>query len=382
MKIVGFQLKTPVQLHEESKGPKEQLLRGGSVLHLELSLKSSSPGQFNLSRAIVTLEDRSKLFKHNLHVNCSADVEIAPLGSKLENRIQLGSIAEASRLGTGTDLAQIREATVLTDFRSIDWKSTARTGKFIVKEFYPETDPAVMLVVDRRVLTGGGELEAGRLVQLGGLAITFGSSTSLGMITYDEGGVIDHVPAASGIQSRRQILRSLLGSTTTANTPLGQGVTTLYTDLVETIRLMNVISINQPLGRVDIYARDLMPYYQTIAAKHSSKLLQSGAFRALDSIAGLAPSLVIVISSLSGDLSGLCEGAVLANGSGHRVIIAVVGNARDSLPPELSALSELGIQVCQSGGADLVNTVCRAVTDIPKVRIKERLPRLLLPANR
>ena len=144
---------------------------------------------------------------------------------------------------------------------------------------------------------------------------------------------------------------------------------------------MNVISINQPLGRVDIYARDLMPYYQTIAAKHSSKLLQSGAFRALDRIAGLAPSLVVVISSLSGDLSGLCEGAVLANGSGHRVIIAVVGNARDSLPPELSALSELGIQVCQSGGADLVNTVCRAVTDIPKVRIKERLPRFLLPAN-
>jgi uncharacterized protein (DUF58 family) len=379
-KVVAFRLQTPAQIHVERKVPEEHLLRSGTALHSELSLKSSSPGQFSVTRAVVTLEDTFRLFTHDLSVNCSVDIEIAPLGSKLENRIQLGSIAQASRLGTGTDLATIREATILTDFRSIDWKSTARTGKFIVKEFYPETDPAVMLVVDKRVMTGGGELEAGILVQLGGLAITFGASTILGMITYDEGGIIDQVLPASGVQSRRQILRSLL--TTTSNVPpLSHGFTALYSDLVETIRLMKLISINQPLGRVDIYARDTLPYYQSMAAKHSIKLLKSGAFRALETTASLPPSLIIVVSSLDRDLSGLCEGAISANAAGHRVIIAVIGNARDYLPPELSALNELGIQVRQSGGADLLNTICQAVTDIPKIRIKDRLPKLVLTPN-
>lgn len=382
-RVVGFRLRTPVQIREESKGPSEQLLRSGVALHFELSLKSSSPGQFNISRAVVTLEDRFKLFKHNLVLDCSADIEIAPLGKKLETRVQSGLIADASRLGMGTDLALIREATVLTDFHSIDWKSTARTGKFMIKEFYSETEPTVMLVVDKSVMSDRGELEAGRLVQLGGLAITFSSSTPVGLITYDEEKVVDQILPTSGVQSRRHILESLLSTATKTNAPrLSQGLTTLYADLIERIRLMKLISNKQPLGRVDIYARDILPYYQSIATMHSIKLLKSGAFRALEKISSLAPSLVIMISSLSRDLSGLCEGALLANASGHRVIITVVGNARDSPPPELSGLSEFGIPVCQSGGADLVNTICEAVIGIPKIRMGSRVPVLHRTANR
>ena len=380
-KVTGFRLKTPTQFVVESRNPNAQLLGGESDVRVQLSLKSTSPGQFNITKAIVTLEDRSRLFKHNLPLKCSADIEIAPLSSKLGARLQLGSIAGASSLGIGTDLASLREATTLTDFHSIDWKSTARTGKFIVKEFYRETEPAVMLVVDKRVLAPRGELEAGTLVQLGGLVITFGSSTPMGAIIYDEENVIAHALPTSGVQGRQQILRLLLTTGTSSSRPSpSQGLTTLYSELDNQIRLMKSISDNQPLGRVDIYARSILPYYQATASKHSAKLLKHGAFRALEEINNLPPSLVIIISPFGPDLSGLCEGALLTNASGHRIIIAVIGTMRDAPPPEISALAESGIQVVQSGGAGLVNAISQAVNDIPKIRIKNRSP-VLVSAN-
>jgi hypothetical protein len=144
---------------------------------------------------------------------------------------------------------------------------------------------------------------------------------------------------------------------------------------------MKSISNSQSLGRVDVYARDILPYYQKIATEHSVKLQKYGVFRALEIITTLAPSLVIVISRFTRDLSGLCEGALLANVSGHRIVIAILGNVRDTSPPELSILSESDIQVVQSGGADLVNAICRAVIDIPKIRIRNRLPTLIRTAD-
>ncbi|MGA2626712.1 MAG: DUF58 domain-containing protein [Candidatus Bathyarchaeia archaeon] len=380
-KIIGFRLKTPTQFEVESKAPSEQLLRSGSDVRVQLSLKSTSPGQFNITKAIVTLKDRSRLFKHDLPLKCNADIEIAPLSSRLNARLQLGSIAGASSLGIGTDLASLREATDLTDFHSIDWKSTARTGKFIVKEFYRETEPAVMLVIDKRVVAPAGELESSTLVQLGGLVITFGTSTPMGAIIYDERNVIAQVLPASGVQGRQQILRLLLTAGTPSSTPPSQGLTTLYSELDNLIRLMKSISNNQPLGRVDIYARSILPYYQVIASKYSAKLLTHGAFRALEKINNLPPSLVIIISPFGPDLSGLCEGALLTNASGHRIIIAVIGTMRDAPPLEISALAESGIQVVQSGGAGLVNAICQAVNDIPKIRIKNRSP-MLIPAHK
>jgi hypothetical protein len=382
-KITGFRLKTPTHFEVESRSPYEHLLRsGGSDARVEVSLKSTTPGQFNITKAIVTLEDRSRLFKHDLPLKCKADIEIAPLSSRLEARLQLGSIAGASSLGVGTDLASLREATTLTDFRSIDWKSTARTGRFIVKEFYHETEPAVMLVVDKRVLAPRGELEAGTLVQLGGLVITFGTSTPMGAIVYDEGNVTAQVLPTSGVQGRQQILRLLLTAGTSPGTsPPSQGLTTLYSELDDQIRLMKSISNNQPLGRVDIYSRSILPYYQATASNHAAKLLKHGAFRALEKINDLPPSLVIIISPYGPDLSGLCEGALMTNASGHRIIITVIGTTRDAPPLEVSALTESGIQVVQSGGAGLVNAISQAVNDIPKIRIKNRSP-ILVPAHK
>ncbi|MGA2973280.1 MAG: DUF58 domain-containing protein [Candidatus Bathyarchaeia archaeon] len=371
VRIIRFHLKVPPQVEAATEQSGVQLLGSQSELHIGVALKASSPGQFNIMKVTLTLDDASKLFKHDLILPCTAALEVAPLVSTIEPKLQLGSIALASLLGTGTDLARIREVVSQDDFHSIDWKSTARTGKFMKKEYYAETDPAVVIVVDKSVLTRGGEFEGNVLVQLGKLTITFGSSTPVGAIIHDDRNVIEQVMPSASIQGRQLILRSFLAATTGSEGVGVKGnVTRLYQELVDMIRLLQLSSRNPPRGRVDVYARSILPYYERNATNYPVDLAKQGIFRALELASTLSPALVIVISGFHRDLSGLCEGLLLANASGHRIVLAIVGSVRDAPPSEVLSLRESGIQVLQSGGADLVASIRQAIIDIPTMRIR------------
>lgn len=371
-RIIRFYLKVPPQVEASTEQSGVQVLGSQSELHIGVAMKVSSPGQFNVLKATLTLDDASKLFKHDLILPCTSTVEVAPLVSTIEPKLQLGSIALASLLGTGTDLARIREVVSQDDFHSIDWKSTARTGKFMKKEYCAETDPAAVIVVDKSVLTRGGELESNVLVQLGELAIAFGSSTPVGAIIHDDRNVIEQVMPSASPHGRQLILHSFLAAATGSEGVEVKGnVTRLYQELVDMIRLLQLSSRNPPRGRVDVYARSVLPYYERNAANYPVDLAKQGVFRALELASTLSPALVIVISSFHRDLSGLCEGLVLANASGHRIVLAIVGSVRDALPAEVLSLRESGIQVIQSGGAGLVASIRQAIINIPAMRIRQ-----------
>lgn len=210
-------------------------------------------------------------------------------------------------------------------------------------------------------------------MQLGRLIVAFGYATPIGAVLFDRRGVIDQVSPSVGSQCIQRILRLLLSATTSVSgraETVEENFTLLYSQLVDKIGILRASSRNQPLGRVDAYARSILPYYESFASKYSSQLLKQGAFRALEGLSDLPPSLVVVISGFNTDLRGLCEGAISAHASGHRIIVLVVENARDTLPPEALILRELGIQVLQTGGADMINAIRRAVVDVPVIRIK------------
>jgi uncharacterized protein (DUF58 family) len=377
VKILDSRPKVSSQLKMVGREKRAHTLPSGSEFQAEARMRSLSPGQFQVTKWIVVLEDKSALFTHNLAVPCSATVEVEPVIGRVEAKLQLGSLANVTRLGTGTDLARIREVVSQDDFSSIDWKSTARTGKFMKKEYYPETEPAVLFLVDTWVL--GRWAQA--LVQLGKLFVTFLSSTPVGVILYDGRNVIDQLSPSTGSHSRMLILRSLLtGSSTGVADNSTQSGMRLNQELVELIRLLQSTSRNPPGRRVDVYAQSLLPYYQNDLAGYSLDLKRQGAFRALETILSASPMLVIVVSNYNRDTRGLCEGAILANASGHKVILAVVGGARDAVPLEVLALQETGIRVLQIGSADLANAIRQAIADIPSMRIRN--PRQLQYSSR
>lgn len=362
--IIGSRPKT-LQLAIVKPDNKTHLLPGDSDLHIEMSLRALSPGQIRLTKWILQLEDKTSLFVHNLAVPCAADVEVAPVLGKIESRVQLGSLASVTRLGTGTDLDRIREVISLDDFHSIDWKSTARTGKFMKKEYSPETEPSVVIVVDTSVLTRSAQV----LVQLGKLVAAFISSTPVGLILYNRREVVEQLPATAGTQSRVLVLRALLaGSSTHSDKPTPNG-TRLHQELVELIRVLEATAVKPSARRVDVYARSLLPYYETSLTRYPSDLEHQGAFQALNTLSNVSPKLLIVVSSYDGDSRGLGEGAIMANASGHRVILTVIGSSRDSMLPDIVALRESGIQTLYSSGGGLADAIRQAIVNIPMMRI-------------
>ncbi|MHA1370457.1 MAG: DUF58 domain-containing protein, partial [Promethearchaeota archaeon] len=62
------------------------------------------------------------------------------------------------QVGTGTDFHAIREYQFGDEFRKINWKATARLGKFMVKEYSQEKNMNVLLVLDASSTMGAGAL--------------------------------------------------------------------------------------------------------------------------------------------------------------------------------------------------------------------------------
>jgi uncharacterized protein (DUF58 family) len=372
IKLIDCYPKIPLQLKSGRWENRAYSLPGDSEFHTEVRLKALSPGEFSVTKWVLVSEDKAGLFTHNLSSRCRATVEVVPVLGRLEAKLQLGSLANLTRFGTGTDLAQIREVVSQDDFHSIDWKSTARTGKFMKKEYYPETEPAVLVVVDTSVLTRWSQV----IVQLGKLLVTFLSSTPVGLILYDERTIVEQLPPSTGSHSRVLLLRSLLagaaGGTPSDST---QNERRVYQELVELTRLFHSTARNPPARRVDVYAQSLLPYYEYNLDTYSSELKRQGAFRALETVTNASPTLLIVVANHNRDARGLCEGIILANGSGHRIILAVIGSSRDTLISEVLALKESGIQVVKSSGANLANAIHQAIVEIPTLRI--RSPRQL-----
>ena len=71
---------------------------------------------------------------------------------ELKTRRMLSGIAinnyKATSKGTGLEFDQLRDYCLGDDIRYIDWKSTARSGRMLVRQYFQERNRTVILVVD------------------------------------------------------------------------------------------------------------------------------------------------------------------------------------------------------------------------------------------
>ncbi|MDZ4153919.1 DUF58 domain-containing protein, partial [Methylicorpusculum sp.] len=119
-----------------------------------------------------------------------------------------------SRLkGSGFEFDQIREYQQGDDVRFIDWRSSARMNKLLVKEYIEERNRTIMLAVDcsaSQRFGSGEQFKADRIAQIAGvltLVANYGSD-NVSLILFS-----DHVecfiPPARGRQHTRAILEKL-----------------------------------------------------------------------------------------------------------------------------------------------------------------------------
>lgn len=128
----------------------------GAIRKYEYSIMPRKRGDFEFKELFIMVESPiglfSKKFKYKLYdeVKVYPDISIFKkyglyIQKGLSNRagIRLGSIR-----GEGTEVESLREYHRDDDYRWIEWKATARRGKPISKNFQPEKNQSILLMLD------------------------------------------------------------------------------------------------------------------------------------------------------------------------------------------------------------------------------------------
>ncbi len=128
-------------------------------------------GVFDFGDLNLRINGRLQLFTYQFKIPLLEKLKVYPDLEKLFSQ-SLGQLADNAelgrhpmrRIGSGGELAELREYTPGDDYRRINWKVTAHRGKPVINQFEPEKDQNVFLILDTgRVLFDQITSEASRL---------------------------------------------------------------------------------------------------------------------------------------------------------------------------------------------------------------------------
>jgi len=117
--------------------------------------------------------------------------------------------------GTGTEFDQIREYQQGDDVRFIDWKSSARSGKLLVKQYFEERDRAIIIVVDISAslfFSSNSEFKYEIAAQIASVLAIAGyySKDKVGLVLFNDQ-VIKFIPPKLGYSHSYYIMENLFG---------------------------------------------------------------------------------------------------------------------------------------------------------------------------
>ena len=141
--------------------------------------------------------------------------------------MQIGDYTTAQK-GSGFEFDQIREYQEGDDVRFIDWQSSARMNKLLVRQYLEERNRTINLLVDVSASTMFGStssLKSEVIAQLSGmlaLVAEYGKD-SVGLCMYSDD-VDTYIPAARGRQHTQTILKTIFEATATKETSLKKGL--------------------------------------------------------------------------------------------------------------------------------------------------------------
>lgn len=109
-------------------------------------------GLYHITGIEVTTSFPFGFFRKGKRINTSGDLVVFPaLVEKAEFHSFLESHAElipALRRGMGSDLYMLRDYVPGEDVRHMHWKASARSGRYIVKDYSPESTPSFLILLD------------------------------------------------------------------------------------------------------------------------------------------------------------------------------------------------------------------------------------------
>ena len=194
-----------------------RLLRPGGALSSKFEIISQESGRFQISGLAVTFGDTRDLYVGEVKYAQTVWMEVFPgMRTRLPLtplRIYGGSPEILRRIPAGIDYADIREYVPGDEYHRVEWKATARLRRLMVKEFHPETQTTLQILIDagrtmRQQSYVGTKLDEAFAVADLLVESTVGSGNRIAISVYDEVHVLRTIGPAA-IQEQRTSLREL-----------------------------------------------------------------------------------------------------------------------------------------------------------------------------
>jgi uncharacterized protein (DUF58 family) len=211
-----------------------RLAPGDATATAAFQLQTPVAGAYTVQQPQIRIEETSGLFTETLTRGPTPTVIVDP---RTPRDLHIGEGGDqaavgygehvSGRMGSGLEVAQLRQYVPGDAAANIDWKATARLNEMYVREFEAETDRTIALVIDHREAMAEGrdgqtKLDYAREATLGLLEHAQDLNDSVGLYAIGDGGVTArHAPKASEDHYRtlRDVLQRLAPTSSTDANP-------------------------------------------------------------------------------------------------------------------------------------------------------------------
>ena len=195
IQILNAQPVLPRELSFRMSSSFNLVLQPGTTLSSGFAIMSPARGRFQITGFTLSFADPRGLFTGEVTYAQPVWIEVYPgirTSAPLTPLRLYGGSTETFRASAiGTDYAGTREYTTGDEYHTVEWKATARLRKLMVKEFHPETQTTLRILINagrtmrQRSYVGTRLDEALAIAQLL-VESTVGSGTRVGILIYNE----------------------------------------------------------------------------------------------------------------------------------------------------------------------------------------------------
>jgi uncharacterized protein (DUF58 family) len=299
------------------------LLPPGATHASEFTITPAASGRFQMSGFTLTFTDARHLFTGEAGYAQAEWVEVHPATRRQVTltplRLYGGSLDIFRKAPTGADYAGIRQYASGDEYHRVEWKATARLRTLMVKEFHPESQTALQIIIDaggsmRRRSYVGTRLDEALAVAELLTESAAASRTPVGIYVHDENELLKVMKPAIPIEQVPRLRE--LSLALQAKNERGKPSASLFPP-----RTFPARSVMPSGGRVAAFIR-LLRARLGMAHRHT------GAYKALREAAQIGGAgMVIVLTDLETNAETLLEAASARQKRGAGTIIAQIGAA-------------------------------------------------------
>jgi uncharacterized protein (DUF58 family) len=318
-RVDGIGAKVDKELRLTFHGSSNELIQPGVEVNFTFAVTPLTRGRFQITSFSLTLTDPQRLFTAELPFEQPTWLETLPGIAQPLTPLSLyaGGSSILQKIPLGFDYAGIREYTPGDEDHRVEWKATARLRKLMVKEFHPETETNLQILINtgrtmhQQSYVGTRLDEAVAVAQLLAQATTT-LEKGVGVYLYDENQIVKTLPAAAG-DEQSTALQEFTATRKPAADARGVG------------------SYSQPLGLL----RSVLPQSEHVVAylrllKHmlSRGYRNTGVYKAIEAATTFHhENILIVLTDLETNTDALIDATTTHTQAGARVIVSQIGAA-------------------------------------------------------